>query len=68
MKDQLGLFLKDEIIRCASCYGNLSLLEETKSTVLSHHDGEITKLIFEVIYQRLMHMGMQSVLAEFRKK
>lgn len=46
----------------------MSLPETTKFSVLLHHNGNIAKLIIEEIHRLSMHMGMQTVLAESRRK
>ena len=68
LNDQLGLYEKDGILRCARHYKNLLLKQDTKYPVLIAHQGQLARLIINEAHLRTMHMGLQATLTEVRQK
>lgn len=68
LKDQLGLYLDDDLIRCAEPYKNFQMPKEKKYPVLISHRGELARLIINEAHIRSMHMGLQTTLNEVRQR
>ena len=68
LKDRLGLYLDNQILRCAGRYQSLQMPEDKKYPTLISHQGELARLLIGEAHLRTMHMGLQSTLTELRQR
>ena len=65
---QLGLFMKDGIIRSAGRIANSDLDYDAKYPILLPHNSHVTTLLIREIHNKNLHCGTNEVLCQLRER